>query len=80
MNFILGVLMESTEFSSYIEKYAVNNDVTNFEAILLYAEENFVDVTELATMITQTLKDKIEVELEKEGMLKITKQTFKMDI
>ena len=72
--------MESTEFSSYIEKYAVNNDVTNFEAILLYAEENFVDVTELATMITQTLKDKIEVELEKEGMLKITKQTFKMDI
>ena len=65
---------------SMLLKSLLPNNPAQVLKLFLYAEENFVDVTELATMITQTLKDKIEVELEKEGMLKITKQTFKMDI
>lgn len=49
-----------TEFSMYIEEYAVSNEITYLEAILEYCEIHMLEPTDIATKITKSLKNKLE--------------------
>ena len=49
-----------TEFSMFIEEYAVNNQITYLEAILEYCEMHMLEPTDVATKITKSLKNKLE--------------------
>lgn len=49
-----------TEFSMYIEEYAVSNKVTYLEAILDYCEQHMIEPTDIAGKVTMSLKGKLE--------------------
>jgi len=49
-----------TEFSMYIETYAINNEVSYLEAIMEYCEDHMLEPTDIATKITKSLKNKLE--------------------
>ena len=51
-----------TDFSIYIEQYAVNNEMTCLEAILEYCEYHMLDPIDIATKITKPLKSKLEID------------------
>lgn len=59
----------STEFSLYIETFAMENDIDLKDALLLYCEENYIDEYEIPSLINRSLKDKLEVEYQREGWL-----------
>lgn len=50
------------EFSVIIERFAKDKRCSYMDAIILYAEENNIEVESAARMISQSLKEKIEVE------------------
>ena len=49
-----------TEFSMYIEEYAVNNEMSYLDAILEYCENHMLEPTDIATKITKSLRNKLE--------------------
>lgn len=49
------------EFSMYIEKIAVENGITYLEAILEYCENHMLEPDDVATMINDSLRSKLEV-------------------
>lgn len=51
-----------TEFSIYIEEYAINNEITCLEAIIEYCDFHMLDPTDIATKITKPLKSKLEID------------------
>ena len=51
-----------TEFSIYIEEYAVQNELTCLEAILEYCEYHMLDPVDIATKVTKPLKSKLEID------------------
>jgi len=50
------------EFSVIIERFAKEKRCSYMDAVILYAEENNIEVESAARMISQSLKEKIEVE------------------
>jgi hypothetical protein len=50
------------EFSVTIERFAKQKRCSYMDAVILYAEENEIEVESAARMISQSLKEKIEVE------------------
>ena len=50
------------EFSVMIERFAKEKRCSYMDAVILYAEENEIEVESAARMISQSLKEKIEVE------------------
>ena len=50
------------KFSEYIETKSIDNNMSIIDAIVEYCEENYVDPKEISTMITKSLKDKLEME------------------
>jgi replication initiation and membrane attachment protein DnaB len=54
----------ANEFSLHIEKLALSNEVTYIDAILEYCEKNEIEPKEISALISQSLKEKIEVEYE----------------
>lgn len=50
------------QFSLLIEKYAREKKCSYMDAIVLYCEENEMEVESAAQMISPNIKDKIEVE------------------
>mgnify|MGYP001107612644 CR=1 FL=1 len=50
------------EFSVIIERFAKDKRCSYMDAVILYAEENNIEVESAARMISQSLKEKIEVE------------------
>lgn len=54
----------ANDFSLHIEKIAKANDVSYIDAILDYCEKNEIEPKEISAMISQSLKEKIEVEYE----------------
>jgi hypothetical protein len=50
------------EFSVMIERFAKDKRCSYMDAVILYAEENEIEVESAARMISQSLKEKIEVE------------------
>ena len=62
----------STEFSIHIEKEAVKRRIGCFEALLDYCEMKGIEPVAVATMITSSLKAKIQAEAEEMNLLKKT--------
>lgn len=62
----------STEFSMHIEKEAVKRRIGCFEALLDYCEMKGIEPVAVATMITSSLKAKIQAEAEEMNLLKKT--------
>ena len=54
----------ANDFSLHIEKIAKTNEVSYIDAILDYCEKNEIEPKEISGMISQSLKEKIEVEYE----------------
>lgn len=49
------------EFSIYIEKTAIENGISYLEAILEYCENHMLEPSDVAPMINESLKGKLEV-------------------
>ena len=62
----------STEFSMHIEKEAIKRKIGCFEALLEYCEQKGIEPVAVATMITSSLKAKIQAEAEEMNLLKKT--------
>lgn len=62
----------STDFSMHIEKEAVKRRIGCFEALLDYCEMKGIEPVAVATMITSSLKAKIQAEAEEMNLLKKT--------
>ena len=58
------------EFSLYIEEKVQKEKIGYMDAIIQYCNEIDIDVETIAKLISQPLKDKIEVEAEENNYLK----------
>ena len=58
------------DFSEYIEKESKKRNLTIYEMTVEYCEEENVDVTAVASLITPRLKQLIFVEAEKLNLMK----------
>ena len=63
---------KSTDFSMHIEKEAIKRRIGCFEALLDYCEMKGIEPVAVATMITSSLKAKIQAEAEEMNLLKKT--------
>jgi len=77
--FLKGQLMFKTanEFSLHIEQRAADTNIPCMDAVLAYCEENQLEPEDVSKLISQSLKDKIEMEfrelnyLPKQGTLDV---------
>jgi hypothetical protein len=60
----------STDFSIHIEREAIKRKIGCFEALLDYCEMKGIEPVAVATMITSSLKAKIQAEAEEMNLLK----------
>ena len=60
----------STDFSIHIEREAIKRKIGCFEALLDYCEMKGFEPVAVATMITSSLKAKIQAEAEEMNLLK----------
>lgn len=58
-----------SDFSIYIEKYAIANGTSLMTALLQYCEDADVDIDRCAKLISDSLKDKLEDEAIKENYM-----------
>jgi hypothetical protein len=65
--------MNSKEFSLKIESIARDKRISYMEAVVLYCEENDIDTGTVSSLITKSLKEKIQVEATNLKMLKYPK-------
>ena len=64
--------MNSKEFSLIIEGVVRDKrPITYMDAILLYCEENQIEVESVGRLISKALKEKIQVEASKANLIKI---------
>lgn len=60
----------SEEFSLHIETEAQRRNITNYEMVIEYCEEENVDASAIATLITHRLKQLIQAEAENLNLMK----------
>ena len=65
--------MNSKEFSLKIESIVKEKHTTYMEAVILYCEQNEIDVGSVSSLISKNLKEKIKMEAVDLRMLKIPK-------
>lgn len=58
------------EFSEYIEKESAKRNITNYEMVIEFCEEEKVDPTAVASLITSRLKQLILTEAETLNLMK----------
>lgn len=63
--------MNSSQFSIHIEELAIKKNLTLLEAIILFCEENYIDVIEVVPLISPTLRDKLQQNYQDLGLLPI---------
>lgn len=67
----------ANEFSLHIEELVRDTSMSYMDAVLKYCEENYLEPTDVASLINKSLKDKIEMDfrelnyLPKQGTLDI---------
>ena len=57
-----GMFKTANEFSLHIEKRAAEDNIPCMDAVLAYCEENQLEPEDVSKLISQSLKDKIEME------------------
>lgn len=62
-------MCEDLDFSIMIETMATERRINKLDAILAYCSEQYIDPIEVVPFISQSLKDKIELEAQEEGKL-----------
>jgi hypothetical protein len=65
--------MNSKEFSLKIESIVKEKHTTYMEAVILYCDQNEIDVGSVSSLISKNLKEKIKMEAVDLRMLKIPK-------
>ena len=65
--------MNSKEFSLTIENVVKEKRITHMEAVIWYCEQNEIDPGSVGSLISKSLKEKIQLEAQNLNMLKIPK-------
>ena len=65
--------MNSKEFSLNIESIVKEKRISHMDAVVWYCEENDLDTSQVSSLISKSLKEKIQVEASRLNMLKIPK-------
>jgi hypothetical protein len=65
--------MNSKEFSLKIESIVKEKRISYIEAVILYCDNNEIDIGSVSSMINKSLKEKIKLEAQKLNMLKDSK-------
>jgi hypothetical protein len=60
------------EFSEYIELSASHRDVSLTTALIEYCELSDLDYDNLSSMLTNTIKEKIALEMQEDGLMQKT--------
>ena len=63
------IFENAAQFSLYIEEYASNNRLSHLDAVLKYCSDNFLEPDEIKGLINFTLKSKIAVDLQEQGLM-----------
>jgi len=63
--------MNSKEFSLKIESIVKEKKISHMDAIVWYCDENGLDTSQVSSLISKSLKEKIQVEATNLRMLKI---------
>lgn len=66
--------MNSKEFSLNIEGVVKEKRISYMDAVILYCEENDIDISTAKPLISKSLKEKIKLEATNKRMLKYSKQ------
>lgn len=54
----------ANEFSLHIEQIAITNSISHIDSILEYCEKNEIDPKDISGLISQSLREKLEMEYE----------------
>ena len=65
--------MNSKEFSLKIEGIVKEKRISYMDAVVWYCEQNGLDTSQVSSLISKSLKEKIQVEAVNLNMLKIPK-------
>ena len=65
--------MNSKEFSLKIESVVKEKRISYMDAVVWYCEQNGLDTSQVSSLISKSLKEKIQVEATSLNMLKIPK-------
>ena len=65
--------MNSKEFSLTIENIVKEKKISHMDAVIWYCEQNGLDTSQVSSLISKSLKEKIQVEAVNLNMLKIPK-------
>jgi KaiC/GvpD/RAD55 family RecA-like ATPase len=56
-----NMFQSANEFSMHIEMMVVESGITYMDAILQYCSENYLEPSDIASLISKSLKDKLEM-------------------
>ena len=65
--------MNSKEFSLTIENIVKEKKISHMDAVLWYCDENNLDTGQISSLVSKSLKEKIQVEATRLNMLKMPK-------
>ena len=65
--------MNSKEFSLKIEGIVKEKKISHMDAVVWYCDENDLDTSQVSSLISKSLKEKIQLEATNLKMLKIPK-------
>ena len=71
--------MNSKEFSLTIESIVKEKRITHMDAVIWYCDENGLDPSQISSLVSKSLKEKIQVEASKANLIKIP-ETGKLPI
>lgn len=57
------------QYSLYIENVVGKTNLTHLEAVLEFCEDNSIDPSDIKPLISQTLKDRIRIDMQNLGMI-----------
>ena len=63
--------MNSKEFSLKIESIVKDKKISHMDAVVWYCDQNGLDTSQVSSLISKSLKEKIQVEATNLRMLKI---------
>jgi len=59
----------ATDFSLHIETIATTQRMSHMDAVLHYCAENYIEPDEIVSLISKSLKDKIENDMKEANLL-----------